>query len=134
VPTDRSLAYCAAIFAQSSSETPGKYFVEFLISGRICASHKTGNVDIFGSRELHNPPDKTVAARMDHLLQTPFISNEAYFAGALAKRPSSEVLGPFLRATFWNIERGLEFESIRTALVEPDKFDRVIQARDSNEE
>jgi endonuclease/exonuclease/phosphatase family metal-dependent hydrolase len=74
-------------------------------------------------------PDNAVAAKLDHLLTTPFVSNEAYFAGAKPKRPSSETLGPFMRATFWNIERGLEFESIRTTLVEPEHFDRVLAAK-----
>jgi endonuclease/exonuclease/phosphatase family metal-dependent hydrolase len=71
-------------------------------------------------------PDGVLAERMDRLLHTPFVSNEAYFAGAKPIRPSSEVLGPFIRATMWNIERGIELDGIRTALTEPGNFGKVI--------
>ncbi|MBV8569268.1 MAG: hypothetical protein JO319_01535, partial [Acidobacteriaceae bacterium] len=83
----------------------------------------------------HELPNETVDTKLSKLLTTPFISNEAYFAGAKPKRPSSQALGPFIRGILWNIERGLEFESIRTALVQPDKFDQVIaQKKDPKKE
>lgn len=71
-------------------------------------------------------PNEPLATKLNKLLTTPFINNEAQFAGARPKRPSSDALGPFIRAVCWNIERGLEFESIRTALAQPGKFDQVI--------
>ena len=70
--------------------------------------------------------DAKLAARMDGLLHTPFLSNEAYLSGAKPHRPSSESLGPFIRAICWNIERGIQFDAIRTALGEPEKFDEII--------
>jgi endonuclease/exonuclease/phosphatase family metal-dependent hydrolase len=83
----------------------------------------------------HEPPNETVDSKLSKLLTTPFISNEAYLARAKPKRPSSQALGPFIRAVLWNIERGVQFESIRTALVQPDKFDQVIvQKKDSKQE
>jgi len=72
-------------------------------------------------------PSAELTTRMDQLLHTPFMSNEAYFAGSKPIRPSSEALGSFIRATMWNIERGLEFEGIRIALTEPDKFGKFIE-------
>ena len=69
---------------------------------------------------------KSVADKMDTLLRTPFVSNEAYLAGSKPIRPSSEELGPFLRAAFWNIERGIELDSIKTTLTKPDEFDKII--------
>jgi hypothetical protein len=65
-------------------------------------------------------------AKLQRLLTTPFINNEAYYEGAKPKRPSSPELGPYLRAVMWNIERGFEFDEIRTALSEPDKFDQYL--------
>jgi endonuclease/exonuclease/phosphatase family metal-dependent hydrolase len=79
--------------------------------------------------EKTDEPSAQLAARLDQLLHTPFISNEANFAGAKPKRPSSEGLGPFVRATMWNIERGIEFDGIRISLTEPEKFGTYIQEK-----
>jgi endonuclease/exonuclease/phosphatase family metal-dependent hydrolase len=79
--------------------------------------------------EKTDDPSPQLAARLDQLLHTPFLSNEAVYAGAKPNRPSSEALGPFMRATMWNIERGIEFDGIRTSLAEPDKFDAYIQEK-----
>jgi endonuclease/exonuclease/phosphatase family metal-dependent hydrolase len=76
--------------------------------------------------EKNDPPSAVLAERLEHLLTTPFLSNEAYFNGAKPKRPSSPELGPFLRAICWNIERGIQFDPIRIALSEPEKFDQVL--------
>jgi len=81
--------------------------------------------------EKNDPPSPALAEKLEHLLTTPFLSNEAYFNGAKTKRPSSPQLGPFLRAICWNIERGIHFDPIRIALSEPDKFDEVLaEAKD----
>lgn len=76
--------------------------------------------------EKNDPPSPALAEKIEHLVTTPFLSNEAYFNGAKPKRPSSPRLGPFLRAICWNIERGIQFDPIRIALSEPEKFDRVL--------
>jgi endonuclease/exonuclease/phosphatase family metal-dependent hydrolase len=79
--------------------------------------------------EKTDDPSPQLAARLDQLLHTPFLSNEAFYSGAKPNRPSSQALGPFLRATMWNIERGIQFEGIRTSLAEPDKFEAYIQKK-----
>jgi endonuclease/exonuclease/phosphatase family metal-dependent hydrolase len=79
--------------------------------------------------EKTDEPNAQLAARMDQLLHTPFLSNEAFYVGAKPNRPSSEALGPFIRATMWNIERGIEFDGIRISLAEPDKFGKYIQEK-----
>jgi endonuclease/exonuclease/phosphatase family metal-dependent hydrolase len=79
--------------------------------------------------EKTDEPSKQLAARLDQLLRTPFLSNEAYYAGAKPKRPSSQAMGPFLRATMWNIERGIEFDGIRISLAEQDKFGTHIEQK-----
>jgi endonuclease/exonuclease/phosphatase family metal-dependent hydrolase len=79
--------------------------------------------------EKTDEPSAKLAARMDQLLHTPFLSNEAFYGGAKPNRPSSEALGPFIRATMWNIERGIEFDGIRISLAEPDKFRKYIEEK-----
>jgi hypothetical protein len=74
--------------------------------------------------EKNDPSSPALAEKLEHLVTTPFLSNEAYFNGAKPKRPSSPQLGPFLRAICWNIERGIQFDPIRIALSEPEKFDQ----------
>ena len=76
--------------------------------------------------EKNDPPSPALAEKLEHLLNTPFLNNEAYFKGAKPKRPSSPELGPLLRAICWNIERGIHFDQIRIALSEPEKFDQVL--------
>jgi endonuclease/exonuclease/phosphatase family metal-dependent hydrolase len=71
-------------------------------------------------------PEGQLYDRMEQLLHTPFLSNEAYFNGARPHRPTSAELGPFLRAVMWNIERGIQFDAIRTALAEPQNFAQII--------
>jgi len=79
--------------------------------------------------EKNDEPPAALAEKLEHLLTTPIISNEAYFDGAKPKRPSSPELGPYLRVICWNIERGIQFDPIRIALSDPDKFDQVLNER-----
>lgn len=76
--------------------------------------------------EQNDTPTGPLATKLERLLTTPIISNEAGLDGAKPKRPTSPELGPFLRAICWNIERGIRFEAIRTTLTEPEKFDSVL--------
>jgi endonuclease/exonuclease/phosphatase family metal-dependent hydrolase len=75
--------------------------------------------------EKNDPPSAPLAAKLQRLLTTPYLSNDAYYQGAKPKRPTTE-LGPLLRAVMWNIERGFEFDEIRTALTAPDKFNQYL--------
>jgi endonuclease/exonuclease/phosphatase family metal-dependent hydrolase len=79
--------------------------------------------------EKIDQPNAKLAARLDQLLHTPFLSNEAFYDGAKPNRPSSEALGPFLRATMWNIERGIQFDGIRISMTEPGKFGKYIEEK-----
>ena len=79
--------------------------------------------------EKKDDPQPKLAARLNQLLHTPFISNEASLSGAKPNRPSSETLGPFIRATMWNIERGIQLDGIKIALAEPDKFGKYIEEK-----
>jgi endonuclease/exonuclease/phosphatase family metal-dependent hydrolase len=70
-------------------------------------------------------PDAELGARLDSLLTTPFVNNDASAAGVEPHRPSVEKLGHVLRVSFWNIERGLNFELIRAALTDTNEFERI---------
>ncbi len=59
-------------------------------------------------------------AKLDKLLTTPFVSNEAH--GAQAHRPQPPGLGPSLRVAAWNIERGFQLDSILLAFNDPKAF------------
>ena len=63
--------------------------------------------DQLADLEENDPPSPALAEKLEHLVTTPFLSNEAYLNGAKPKRPSSPQLGPFLRAICWNIEPAL---------------------------
>lgn len=67
-------------------------------------------------------PEGKLAERLHALLSTPTVDNSASAKGIKPHRPSEGTLGPIVRAAFWNIERGLNFELIETALAGPDRF------------
>jgi endonuclease/exonuclease/phosphatase family metal-dependent hydrolase len=70
-------------------------------------------------------PEEPLGTRLKTLLTTPFLNNDASTAGVQPHRPSVEGLGPVLRVGLWNIERGLNFELIRSALTDTDEFERL---------
>ena len=59
-------------------------------------------------------PPSPLQLKLDHLLTTPFVNNQASAAGRRPVKPVSAQLGKFLRVAQWNIERGLEFEAINS--------------------
>ncbi|HET8677467.1 MAG TPA: endonuclease/exonuclease/phosphatase family protein [Blastocatellia bacterium] len=66
--------------------------------------------------------------KLDALMVTPFISNEAHFSNSTPEPRRSEKLGEFLRVGFWNIERGLRLDEIKMAVENPDQFKQQIEA------
>jgi len=66
--------------------------------------------------------DPALADKLHTLLTTPFINNEAYFAGTKPLRPDLKGLGPSLRLVEWNIERGIEFDAIKLLLTDKQGF------------
>jgi endonuclease/exonuclease/phosphatase family metal-dependent hydrolase len=74
-------------------------------------------------------PQGALAERLHRLLYTPFVSNQAARRGARPKRPVREPIGPVVRATMWNIERGSEFDLIRLAFSDPDAFIESVNPR-----
>jgi endonuclease/exonuclease/phosphatase family metal-dependent hydrolase len=70
-------------------------------------------------------PSELLAKKLDRLLTTPFLGNEAARTDIAPHRPSVDGIGPVLRVAEWNIERGLNFDLIQLALSDPDGFERA---------
>jgi endonuclease/exonuclease/phosphatase family metal-dependent hydrolase len=70
-------------------------------------------------------PAAPLAQKLNVLLSTPFLSNDAALAGVQPHRPFVEGLGPVLRVASWNIERGLNFDLVRLALSDPAAFEQA---------
>jgi len=71
-----------------------------------------GRYEVFGGR-----PE--LVAKVNTLLTTPFISNEAFHAGARKFSPTNAEFGatvPTMRTVAWNIERGENLEGIQEML------------------
>ena len=64
-------------------------------------------------------PNDQLQLKLDRLLTTPFVSNEATASGVKPLKPSSPRIGKFLRIAEWNIERGLEFDALQSAFKDP---------------
>ena len=64
-------------------------------------------------------PNNQLQAKLNRLLTTPFVSNEATASGIEPLKPISPRIGKFLRVAEWNIERGLEFDAIKRAFSDP---------------
>lgn len=73
-------------------------------------------------------PEGALAARLNGLLNTPFVQSESTAADIQPRRPSVAGLGIVLRVAQWNIERGLNFELIRSVLADPSEFLRTTEA------
>jgi endonuclease/exonuclease/phosphatase family metal-dependent hydrolase len=85
------------------------------------------NPDLLSFNELATlastpKPDGVLGARLDALLNTPFLHNEPVTGDIQPHRPTVRGLGIVLRVGLWNIERGLNFELIRSALADPNEF------------
>jgi endonuclease/exonuclease/phosphatase family metal-dependent hydrolase len=74
-------------------------------------------------------PEAALAARLDSLLNTPFVQSEKTAGDIAPRRPDVKGLGTVLRVGLWNIERGLNFELIRAALGDRDEFLRLAAAQ-----
>src|SRR5580700_5224595 len=67
-------------------------------------------------------PAAPLEEKLDTLLRTPFLNNDAAAVGGQPHRPLVDGIGPVLRVASWNIERGLNFDLIKLALSDPEAF------------
>jgi endonuclease/exonuclease/phosphatase family metal-dependent hydrolase len=77
--------------------------------------------------EQETPPD-VLQNKLRRLLTTPFVSNAASGRGVKPLLPSTAKLGKFLRVVEWNIERGLEYDAIKSAFTDAAGFARLIDS------
>jgi endonuclease/exonuclease/phosphatase family metal-dependent hydrolase len=108
------------------------------VPARAAASGRTRGPEPLTYEELvrlyeSETPPAPLAGKLRSLLTTPFVSNEATERGARPLKPRSERLGPFLRVAFWNIERGLEFEAVQSALTDPSSFVELVDGEEHAE-
>ena len=78
--------------------------------------------DLVALYENEVPPED-LAARLNRLLTTPFVNNSAGMRGPKAGA-RSDFGKRFIRVATWNIERGLEFEALKAALTNDQRFFR----------
>jgi endonuclease/exonuclease/phosphatase family metal-dependent hydrolase len=100
-----------SLAAQTERQTPQLFTYEEL-------------VQLYEQRDLSEP----LSSKLQLLLTSPFVSNAATAKGVRPLLPRSPKLGKFLRVVEWNIERGLEFEAIKSAFGDPANFARLIDA------
>jgi len=74
-------------------------------------------------------PEGALGARFSALLNTPFVYGETGNSDIQPHRPTVTGLGTVLRVGLWNIERGLNFEQIRSALGDPAEFRPMIASQ-----
>lgn len=74
--------------------------------------------------EQETPP-AALQNKLRLLLATPFVSNAASARGASPLLPSTPKLGKFVRVVQWNIERGLEYDAIKSAFTDAAAFARL---------
>jgi endonuclease/exonuclease/phosphatase family metal-dependent hydrolase len=79
-------------------------------------------------------PAEPLKGKLIRLFTTPFVSNEANARGVRPLKPQSAELGRFLRVAFWNIERGLQYESIVAAFMGEERFAGRLERTDCSPE
>ena len=82
--------------------------------------------DLVALYENDVPPPE-LAARLNRLLTTPFVNNNAGVRGPKAGA-RSDFGKRFIRVAMWNVERGLEFNAIKAALTNDQRFFRRLSA------
>jgi endonuclease/exonuclease/phosphatase family metal-dependent hydrolase len=94
-----------------------------LITARAGTGPELLDFDELEELAVTQSPGPPLSGRLERLLNTPFIDNQAWREGARPHRPERPGLGAVLRAGAWNIERGSEFELIRLALAGAGDFE-----------
>ncbi len=77
-------------------------------------------------------PREDLAAKLNKLLTTPFVSNSVGTRLPRSIRTTSGTEGDYLRIAEWNIERGIEFDAVKAALTNDQRFFRRIPPGDRN--
>ncbi len=73
-------------------------------------------------------PSEQLQGKLQKLLTTPFVNNDASVAGARPLKPNSSAIGRYLRVAQWNIERGLEYEALESVFTNPEKYASLLDS------
>src|SRR5436309_8323867 len=79
-----------------------------------------------------DPLPPALAEKLQRLQTTPVVRNEAASRRIKPVNPEVPGLGRCLRIVSWNIERGIEFDAIRLAFMDPEKFAAWIEDRNTS--
>lgn len=95
----------------------------------VQAQQGTSNPPLLTYNELvalyeTDPPSADLSNKLTRLLTTPFVSNSAGGRPARVIRTNSSTQDSFVRVATWNIERGVEFDAVRAALTNDQRFFR----------
>ena len=74
-------------------------------------------------------PAAPLEEKLERLLRTPFLNNDAAAMGGGPHRPLVDGIGLVLRVASWNIERGSNFDLIKLALSDPEGFKKAALKR-----
>lgn len=107
--------------AQSKTPPPAKKYAP---SGGPPTLTYSELIELSQSGDMIRPELK---AKIDKLLNTPFIGNTAT---AKPHTPTDPKLGKFVRIAEWNIERGLNFEMVVAALSDPVQYARMVDTKE----
>jgi len=76
-------------------------------------------------------PDE-LRLKLERLVTTPLVNNAAQARGVQPMKPVVSNLGRVLRMASWNIERGLNFNAVRAALLGADRFSSFVDSKSKN--
>lgn len=115
------------------------FWIAILAAAQLAQSQTlapTGGPQLLTMKELVElsdtpQPAGELKAKVDALLNTPFVSNDSSLAQGKPRRPVVPELGPVLRVAMWNIERGYEFDLIRMAFSDPPGMANVVAERNA---
>jgi endonuclease/exonuclease/phosphatase family metal-dependent hydrolase len=74
------------------------------------------------------PMSPELAEKLHIVTTTPFVNNEAFYAGSKPRPLDVKGLGPTLRVAYWNIERGFKLDDIQLFLTDKDRFMAKVEA------
>jgi endonuclease/exonuclease/phosphatase family metal-dependent hydrolase len=115
-----SIALCWILLAWQASTLPVAHSQAM---GTVSASAPQPlSFDDLVTLATTDPPRPSLKKKLDDLLTTPFISNEATEHGDEPTIPQVPRLGPALRIAEWNINRGQNEAEVQLALANPQGF------------
>lgn len=115
------------VFPQTAGAEPAEEFRNLKLIRYQAPDYLTYDELVTLSKDSH--PGGALEEKMNRLLNTPFISNEATFRGAVPKRPVDPRLGPALRVLSWNIEKSMKTQEALWAFTDPAAFSKLIDTR-----